>query len=59
MWWIWNAILTVAIIINFLLIPYGIAFNEYFWNHPLIIFAWIIYMFDIPVRLRTAIKIDN
>jgi len=55
MWWCWNLILSCAIFANCVIIPYGIGFEQIFWNHPAIIISWIIYAFDIPIRARTAI----
>lgn len=55
-WWIWNLILITAITINILLIPYGIGFETNFSTHPLIIFSLIVYLIDIPVRIRSGMS---
>jgi hypothetical protein len=55
MWWIWNLTLCAAITANCIMIPYGLGYLSNFWNHPLIIFGWVVYSVDIPVRLRTGI----
>lgn len=53
-WWIWNLLLITAIVINLLMIPYGIGFEANFSTNPFIIFSLIIYIIDIPVRLRSG-----
>jgi len=55
MWWLWNFTLIAAITINSFMIPYGIGFEFDFAFHPLIIFGVVVYIIDIPVRIRTGI----
>lgn len=59
MWWIWNLTLCAAITTNCIMIPYGLGYLSNFWNHPLIIFGWVVYSVDIPVRLRTGITSEH
>jgi hypothetical protein len=48
--------LIIAIVINSLIIPYGLGFEQNFATNPFIIFAFVIYVIDIPVRLRTGVS---
>jgi hypothetical protein len=47
--------LVVAIVMNSLIIPYGIGFEQNFSTSPFIIFAFLVYVIDIPVRMRTGV----
>lgn len=38
-WWFWNLILMSAILINCLMIPYGLGFNQNYGYNPFIIFS--------------------
>lgn len=55
-WWLWNVILMTTIIINTFLVPFGIGFEQNFSTHPLMIFCLIVYVIDIPVRIRTGVS---
>jgi hypothetical protein len=54
-WFLWNLTLIIAIIINSLIIPYGLGFEQNFSTNTFVIFAFVIYLIDIPVRLRTGV----
>lgn len=54
-WWLWNLALIVAIMINSILVPYGIGFEHNYAMDPFIIISFIIYLIDIPVRVRTGV----
>ena len=52
-------ILVTAIIINSLIVPYQLGYEQDYTEHPLILFGLIVYIFDIPVRLRTGVSLDK
>jgi len=47
--------LFAAVMINSFMIPFGIGFETTFATHPLIIFSVVVYLIDIPFRMRTGI----
>jgi Ion transport protein len=49
-------LLVTAIIINSLMVPYQLGYEQDYTEHPLILFCLIVYIFDIPVRLRTGVS---
>jgi hypothetical protein len=55
LWWLWNACLFTATTINAVMIPYGIGFEQDYALHSLIIASFVVYLIDIPIRIRTGI----
>lgn len=48
----------IAITVNALLVTFGIGFDRDFATHPLLITAFLVYVIDIPIRIRTGILND-
>jgi len=55
LWFLWNIMLIFSISVNAIMIPYGIGFEFDFSLHPLLIFGLVVYILDIPIRIRTGI----
>lgn len=59
LWWAWNILLAAAITVNAVLVTFGIGFDRDFATHPLLIAAFVVHLFDIPIRMRTGVLNDQ
>lgn len=55
LFYLWNTVILIAFTYIFILVPYGIAFDLDYGDDPGLIVCQIIYIIDMPLRMRTGI----